>query len=110
VSVMPLNVILDRPCNCNASKTGPWADVHAPGCGIFKRAWQHISEAELRGIAEKMYRVLATLEDIIDKQTYDEFRRAEFDLPDDAELNIDLQAKIIREISRAVTMAEKETK
>lgn len=47
---------------------------------------------------------LDEFEGVIDRQTYDEHRNAEFDMPDDAELHIVLTAKDERRLSRALTM------
>jgi hypothetical protein len=46
---------------------------------------------------------LDELEGAIDRQTYDDHRRADFDMPDDAELQIVLTAKDERRLSRALS-------
>lgn len=97
---------MNKACDCGAATVGLWADVHSPGCAIFGRDWSKVPVDKLRRVAAKMCRVLETLEDVLDKQTYEEFRRAEFDMPDDAELNVNLQARLIRDITKATNEAD----
>ena len=57
---------------------------------------------QLRQVRE----MLVDLEGEIDRQTYDEKRRAEFDAPDDAEYDVTLTAKADRSFSRALTLMD----
>lgn len=82
--------------------------------GIQDVEWLDAKVAELSAenvkLREKLevFRVakldLDEIEGAIDRQTYDEHQKAEFDMPEDAELHIILTAKEERRFGRAMTM------
>lgn len=51
--------------------------------------------------------VLADLEAAIDEQIFDELARADFDLPDDAEVNMNLPMALVRRISQVLNLANR---
>lgn len=62
-----------------------------------------MTEIERLEIIRQAKLELDELESVIDRQTYDEHRRADFDMPDDAELHIVLTAKDERRLSKALS-------
>lgn len=75
-------------------------DLHDSLARVGQRA------LKIKALADKMQCLLDEIEGTLDEQTYDEFRKADFDLPDDAELNVNLRAGLIRRISKMLSEAK----
>lgn len=68
-------------------------------------------EDEANGVAdrlEKLRLMLDEVEDVLDKQTYDEKRKAQFDLPDDYEYSVTISANHERAIGKVLTGLQNE--
>lgn len=76
--------------------------------GQLSRAWEDACEPQPKGLwaaAPGLLAIAGELEGAIDEQTYDERRRADFDMPDDAELCVMITVKQFRALSAAIAKA-----
>jgi hypothetical protein len=86
-------------CDCGSATTGKWADVHSPAC-------PSVHQDEPRDTFKLLLDLLNPLHGEIDRQTYDEKVRENFDAPADREYNVDITSRMERDLTQAVCILE----
>jgi hypothetical protein len=87
-------------CDCGAETTGKWADIHHPSCAALKMG-------EPRATFQILLDLLNPLHEEIDRQTYDEKVKEDFDPPKDREYNIDITSRMDHDLTQAVMILER---
>ena len=86
-------------CDCGAEMTGKWAGIHHPSCAALK-------VDEPRTTFQILLDLLNPLHGSIDRQTYDEKVKEDFDAPRDREYNVDITSQMDRDLTQAVLILE----